>query len=106
KRYHPHGDASIYASLVRMAQNWIMRYKLVQAQGNFGSIRGRPARAHRYTEAKLTPLAAEMIEDLDRETVDFLDNYDGKYREPLVLPCKFPHLLVNGSGRRSLGLGH
>ena len=86
KRYHPHGDSSIYDTLVRMAQDWVMRSKLIHGQGNFGSVAGLPAAAHRYTEAKLTPVAAEMLADLDQETVDFIDNYDGKYQEPLVLP--------------------
>jgi DNA gyrase subunit A len=104
KRYHPHGDMSIYDSLVRMAQDWVLRYKLIHGQGNFGSIAGLPAAAHRYTEARLTPVAAEMLQDLDRETVDFIDNYDGKYREPLVLPSKFPNLLVNGSDGIAVGM--
>jgi DNA gyrase subunit A len=104
KRYHPHGDMSIYDSLVRMAQDWVLRYKLIHGQGNFGSIAGLPAAAHRYTEARLTPVAAEMLQDLDRETVDFIDNYDGKYREPLVLPGKFPNLLVNGCDGIAVGM--
>jgi DNA gyrase subunit A len=104
KRYHPHGDMSIYDSLVRMAQDWVLRYKLIHGQGNFGSIFGQPAAAHRYTEARLTPPAAEMLADLDRETVDFIDNYDGKYREPLVLPSRFPNLLVNGSDGIAVGM--
>ena len=104
KRYHPHGDASIYDSLVRMAQDWNLRYKLVHGQGNFGSIAGLPPAAHRYTEAKLTPLSGELLEDLDRDTVDFIDNYDGKFREPLVLPGKFPNLLVNGSDGIAVGM--
>lgn len=104
KRYHPHGDMSIYDSLVRMAQDWVLRYRLIHGQGNFGSIAGLPAAAHRYTEARLTPVAAEMLQDLDRETVDFIDNYDGKYREPLVLPSKFPNLLVNGSDGIAVGM--
>ncbi len=104
KRYHPHGDQSIYDSLVRMAQDWNLRYKLVHGQGNFGSIAGLPPAAHRYTEARLTPPAAELIEDLDRDTVDFIDNYDGKFREPLVLPGKFPNLLVNGSDGIAVGM--
>ncbi len=104
KRYHPHGDASIYDSLVRMAQDWNMRYRLVHGQGNFGSIAGLPPAAHRYTEARLTPVAAELLDDLERETVDFIDNYDGKYREPLVLPAKFPNLLVNGSDGIAVGI--
>jgi DNA gyrase subunit A len=104
KRYHPHGDASIYDSLVRMAQDWNLRYRLVHGQGNFGSIAGLPPAAHRYTEARLTPVAAELLDDLDHETVDFIDNYDGKYREPLVLPGKFPNLLVNGSDGIAVGI--
>jgi len=104
KRYHPHGDASIYDSLVRMAQDWVLRYRLVHGQGNFGSIAGLPPAAHRYTEARLTAVAAELLEDLDRETVDFIDNYDGKYQEPLVLPGKFPNLLVNGSDGIAVGM--
>ena len=104
KRYHPHGDMSIYDSLVRMAQDWVLRYKLIHGQGNFGSIAGLPAAAHRYTEARLTAVAGEMLHDLDRETVDFIDNYDGKYREPLVLPSKFPNLLVNGCDGIAVGM--
>ena len=104
KRYHPHGDSSIYATLVRMAQDWVMRYKLIHGQGNFGSIAGLPPAAHRYTEARLTSVAAEMLEDLNRDTVDFIDNYDGKYQEPLVLPGKFPNLLVNGSDGIAVGM--
>jgi DNA gyrase subunit A len=104
KRYHPHGDQSIYASLVRMAQDWVLRYRLVHGQGNFGSIAGLPAAAHRYTEARLTPIAAELLEDINRDTVDFIDNYDGKYREPLVLPSKVPNLLVNGSDGIAVGM--
>ncbi|MCZ2342094.1 MAG: DNA gyrase subunit A [Bacteroidales bacterium] len=104
KRYHPHGDQSIYDTLVRMAQDWVMRYKLIQGQGNFGSVHGLPPAAHRYTEAKLSPLAAEMLADLDHDTVDFIDNYDGKYQEPLVLPCKVPNLLINGSDGIAVGM--
>ncbi|QVL32746.1 DNA gyrase subunit A [Telmatocola sphagniphila] len=104
KRYHPHGDASIYDSLVRMTQNWALRYTLVHGQGNFGSIAGLPAAAHRYTEARLTNLAAEMLEDLNNDTVDFIDNYDGKYKEPLVLPSKVPNLLINGSDGIAVGM--
>jgi DNA gyrase subunit A len=104
KRYHPHGDASIYDSLVRMAQDWVLRYRLVHGQGNFGSIAGLPPAAHRYTEARLSAVAAELLNDIDHETVDFIDNYDGKYREPLVLPAKFPNLLVNGSDGIAVGI--
>jgi DNA gyrase subunit A len=104
KRYHPHGDLSIYATLVRMAQDWAMRHRLIHPQGNFGSIAGLPPAAHRYTEARLSPIAAEMLQDLERDTVDYIDNYDGKYREPLVLPSKFPNLLVNGSDGIAVGM--
>ncbi len=104
KRYHPHGDLSIYATLVRMAQDWVMRSKLIHGQGNFGSIAGLPPAAHRYTEARLSHVAAELLADLDLDTVDFIDNYDGKYREPLVLPSKFPNLLVNGSDGIAVGM--
>lgn len=104
KRYHPHGDMSIYPTLVRLAQDWVMRHRLVHGQGNFGSIAGLPQAQMRYTEARLSPVAAEMLADLERDTVDFIDNYDGKYREPLVLPSKFPNLLVNGSDGIAVGM--
>jgi DNA gyrase subunit A len=104
KRYHPHGDMSIYPTLVRMAQDWNMRSRLVQGQGNFGSIAGLPAAAMRYTEARLSNVSAEMLADLEADTVDFIDNYDGKYREPLVLPSKFPNLIVNGSDGIAVGM--
>lgn len=104
KRYHPHGDMSIYPTLVRMGQEWNMRHRLINPQGNFGSIAGLPPAAMRYTEARLSQVAAEMLDDLDKDTVDFIDNYDGKYREPLVLPSKFPNLLVNGSDGIAVGM--
>ena len=104
KRYHPHGDQSIYDTLVRMAQDWVLRYRLIHGQGNFGSVAGLPPAAHRYTEARLTPLAGEMLDDLESDTVDFIDNYDGKYREPLVLPSRLPNLLVNGSDGIAVGM--
>jgi DNA gyrase subunit A len=104
KRYHPHGDLSIYGTLVHMAQDWAMRHPLIHGQGNFGSIAGLPPAAHRYTEARLSAVGAEMLTDLDRDTVDFIDNYDGKYREPLVLPSRFPNLLVNGSDGIAVGM--
>ena len=104
KRYHPHGDQSIYPTLVRMAQDWNMRYTLVHPQGNFGSIAGLPPAAHRYTEARLTHIGSEMLSDLEADTVDFIESYDGKYREPLVLPSKFPNLLVNGSDGIAVGM--
>src|SRR4051794_31518281 len=104
KRYHPHGDGAIYPTLVRMAQKWNMRHLLIQGQGNFGSVAGLDPAAMRYTEARLSSVAADMLQDLERDTVDFIDNYDGKYREPLVLPCKFPNLLVNGSDGIAVGM--
>jgi DNA gyrase subunit A len=104
KRYHPHGDAAIYPTLVRMAQWWNLRHLLVTGQGNFGSIHGLPPAAMRYTECKLSPVGAEMLEDITLDTVDFQQNYDGKYEEPRVLPAKFPNLLVNGSGGIAVGM--
>jgi DNA gyrase subunit A len=104
KRYHPHGDQSIYMTLVHMAQDWAMRYRLIHPQGNFGSIAGLPPAAHRYTEARLSPIGAEMLADLEQETVDYADNYDGKYREPTVLPSRFPNLLVNGADGIAVGM--
>ena len=104
KRYHPHGDNSIYPTLARMAQWWNMRHLLITGQGNFGSIHGLPPAAMRYTEAKLSPIAAEMLEDIRLDTVDFQPNYDEKYQEPRVLPGKFPNLLVNGSGGIAVGM--
>lgn len=104
KRYHPHGDGAIYPTLTRLAQDWVMRHRLVHGQGNFGSIAGLPPAHMRYTEARLTPVSADMIADLEKDTVDYIDNYDGKYREPLVLPSKFPNLLVNGSDGIAVGM--
>lgn len=104
KRYHPHGDNSIYPTLARMAQWWNMRHLLISGQGNFGSIHGLPPAAMRYTEAKLSPVAGEMLEDITLDTVDFQPNYDEKYNEPRVLPGKFPNLLVNGSGGIAVGM--
>src|SRR5437763_824456 len=104
KRYHPHGDLSIYGTLVHMAQDWAMRHRLIHGQGNFGSIAGLPPAAHRYTEARLSRVGAELLSDLQYDTVDFVDNYDGKYREPLVLPSRFPNLLVNGSDGIAVGM--
>ncbi|RTZ47392.1 DNA gyrase subunit A [Mycobacteroides abscessus] len=102
--YHPHGDASIYDALVRMAQPWSLRYPLVDGQGNFGSPGNDPAAAMRYTEARLTPLAMEMLREIDEETVDFIPNYDGRVMEPTVLPSRFPNLLANGSGGIAVGM--
>jgi len=103
-KYHPHGDASIYDALVRMAQDWSLRVPLIDGQGNFGSIDGDPPAAMRYTEARLTKVAHELIEDIDKETVDFQENYDGSDSEPKVLPARFPNLLVNGSGGIAVGM--
>ncbi len=102
--YHPHGDASIYDALVRMAQDWSMRVPLIDGQGNFGSIDGDPPAAMRYTESRLTKVAHELLEDIDKETVDFQENYDATTEEPKVLPARFPNLLVNGSGGIAVGM--
>lgn len=102
--YHPHGDSSIYDTLVRMAQPWSLRYPLVDGQGNFGSPGNDPAAAMRYTEARLTPLAMEMLREIDEETVEFIPNYDGRVQEPTVLPSRFPNLLANGSGGIAVGM--
>ncbi|ADB48442.1 DNA gyrase subunit A [Conexibacter woesei] len=103
-KYHPHGDASIYDTLVRMAQDFSMRHLLVDGQGNFGSVDDDPAAAMRYTEARLARIATEMLRDIDADTVDFGPNYDGKNQEPLVLPARFPNLLVNGSSGIAVGM--
>ncbi|MDI6026286.1 DNA gyrase subunit A [Corticibacterium sp. UT-5YL-CI-8] len=103
-KYHPHGDASIYDALVRMAQDWSMSVPLIDGQGNFGSIDGDPPAAMRYTEARLTKVAHELIEDIDKDTVDFQENYDGSDSEPKVIPARFPNLLVNGSGGIAVGM--
>lgn len=103
-KYHPHGDAAIYDTLVRMAQDFSMRYMLVDGQGNFGSIDGDPPAAMRYTEVRLDRIASEMLQDLDKETVDFVPNYDGGEHEPLVLPAKIPNLLLNGSSGIAVGM--
>src|ERR1700704_4681314 len=102
--HHPHGDQSIYDTLVRLAQPFSLRYPLVDGQGNFGSIDDDPAAAMRYTEARLTRLASEMLRDLDMDTVDFIPNYDGNKQEPVVLPSRFPNLLVNGSSGIAVGM--
>jgi DNA gyrase subunit A len=102
--YHPHGEASVYPTLVRMAQEWNLRHVLIDKQGNFGSIAGLPPAAMRYTEARLSPVAAEMLTDLDHETVDMIPNYDGRHLEPTVLPSRFPNLLVNGSDGIAVGM--
>jgi DNA gyrase subunit A len=96
-KYHPHGDAAVYDTIVRMAQDFSLRYPLVDGQGNFGSVDGDAPAAMRYTEIRMTRLAAELLQDLDKETVDFVPNYDGSMQEPLVLPARAPNLLINGS---------
>jgi len=103
-KYHPHGDTAVYDSLVRMAQDFSLRYPLVNGQGNFGSVDGDAAAAYRYTEAKLTRIATEMLADIDKDTVDFVPNYDESRQEPTVLPTRFPNLLVNGSGGIAVGM--
>ncbi|WP_461022082.1 DNA gyrase subunit A [Thalassiella azotivora] len=103
-QYHPHGDTAIYDALVRLVQDWSMRYPLVAGQGNFGSPGNDPAAAPRYTECKMAPLAMEMVRDIDKDTVDFQDNYDGRTQEPSVLPSRFPNLLVNGSAGIAVGM--
>ena len=103
-KYHPHGDASIYDALVRMAQNFSLRYMMVNGNGNFGSVDGDSAAAMRYTEAKMTKIAVEMLDDIEKNTVDFMPNYDEKLQEPTVLPAKIPNLLVNGSSGIAVGM--
>ncbi|MCL1882859.1 MAG: DNA gyrase subunit A [Defluviitaleaceae bacterium] len=103
-KYHPHGDSSIYDAMVRMAQEFSMRYVLVDGHGNFGSMDGDAAAAHRYTEARLSRLSMEMLTDIDKETVDFVPNYDEQFNEPSVLPARFPNLLVNGSSGIAVGM--
>ncbi|GHS85745.1 DNA gyrase subunit A [Actinomycetota bacterium] len=103
-KYHPHGDTSIYDALVRLVQDWSLRYPLVSGQGNFGSPGDDPAAAPRYTECKMAPLAMEMVRDIDEDTVDFQDNYDGRTQEPSILPSRFPNLLVNGSAGIAVGM--
>jgi DNA gyrase subunit A len=104
KNYHPHGDISVYDTLVRLAQPWVMRYPLVDGQGNFGSPEGDPAAAYRYTEARMAPIAAEMVADIDKQTVDFVDNYSATKQEPAVLPSALPNLLVNGAAGIAVGM--
>ena len=103
-KYHPHGDTAVYDSMVRMAQDFSMRYELVRGQGNFGSIDGDSPAAMRYTEAKMEKITDEMLADIDKETVDFRDNYDGRYKEPKVLPAKLPQLLLNGTTGIAVGM--
>ena len=103
-QYHPHGDSAIYDTLVRLAQPWSLRYPLVDGQGNFGSPGNDPAAAMRYTECRMAPLAMEMVRDIDKDTVDFSPNYDGRTREPDILPSRFPNLLVNGATGIAVGM--
>lgn len=103
-KMHPHGDSAVYDALVRLAQPWNMRYPLVEGQGNFGSVDGDPPAAMRYTEARLTPIAEEMLADIEKNTVDFRDNFDGQYREPVVLPARIPNLLLNGAAGIAVGM--
>jgi len=103
-RFHPHGDMSIYDTLVRLAQNFSMRYTLVDGQGNFGSIDGDSPAAMRYTEVRLKKLSEEMLEDIDKETVKFIPNFDNSLQEPTVLPSRIPNLLINGSSGIAVGM--
>lgn len=103
-KYHPHGDAAVYESLVRMAQDFSMRHPLVDGHGNFGSVDGDPPAAMRYTEARMSKIAIEMLRDIEKETVDFMPNFDESAKEPKVLPSRFPNLLVNGSQGIAVGM--
>ena len=103
-KYHPHGDSAVYDTIVRMAQDFSLRYLLVDGQGNFGSVDGDNAAAMRYTEIRLSRIAHELLADIDRETVDFGPNYDGSEREPLILPARIPNLLINGSSGIAVGM--
>ncbi|MEZ2004966.1 DNA gyrase subunit A, partial [Staphylococcus aureus] len=103
-KYHPHGDASIYEAMVRMAQDFSYRYPLVDGQGNFGSMDGDGAAAMRYTEARMTKITLELLRDINKDTIDFIDNYDGNEREPSVLPARFPNLLANGASGIAVGM--
>src|SRR5207248_1704327 len=104
KKYHPHGDSAVYDALVRLAQPWSMRYPLVDGQGNFGSVDGDPPAAYRYTEARMTKIAGEMMADIDKDTVDFTPNFDESTTEPTVLPTRIPNLLINGSNGIAVGM--
>lgn len=103
-KYHPHGDSAIYESMVRMAQDFSYRYELVDGHGNFGSIDGDQAAAMRYTEARMSKIAIEMVRDINKDTVDFIPNYDGEESEPEILPSRFPNLLVNGATGIAVGM--
>ena len=102
--YHPHGDASAYDAMVRLAQDFSMRYMLVDGHGNFGSVDGDPPAAYRYTESRMSKISTEMLQDIDKKTVDFMPNFDDRLEEPTVLPSRFPNLLVNGSGGIAVGM--
>src|SRR6478609_8112212 len=103
-KYHPHGDSSVYDALVRMVQDFSLRYPLVDGQGNFGSVDGDSAAAYRYTEARLTPIAMELLADIDKNTVDFVPNFDDRLMEPSVMPAGIPNLMVNGSSGIAVGM--
>ena len=103
-KYHPHGDSSVYDAIVRMAQDFSMRYMLADGHGNFGSVDGDPAAAMRYTEVRMSKISELMLQDIDKETVDFVPNYDESLKEPSVLPSKFPQLLVNGTSGIAVGM--
>src|SRR5210317_1650705 len=103
-KYHPHGDSAVYDTIVRMAQPFAMRYMLVDGQGNFGSVDGDAAAAMRYTEVRMTRIAHELLADIEKETVDWVENYDGSEREPSVMPTRVPNLLVNGSSGIAVGM--
>ena len=103
-KYHPHGDASVYDALVRLAQDFSLRYPLVDGHGNFGSVDGDPAAAYRYTEAKMSKISVEMLTDIEKDTVDFVSNYDDRLKEPSVLPSRYPNLLVNGCTGIAVGM--
>src|SRR5690348_5910037 len=103
-KYHPHGDVPVYDAMVRLAQDFSMRYPLVDGQGNFGSLDGDPPAAMRYTEARMAAIAEEMLADIDQNTVDFQDNYDGRHREPTIMPSRLPNLLLNGSSGIAVGM--
>src|SRR5579864_1569737 len=104
KKYHPHGDSAVYDAMVRLAQPWSLRYPLIDGQGNFGSVDGDPPAAYRYTECRLTKMAERMLADIEKETVDFVDNFDGSQQEPEVLPAQLPNLLINGADGIAVGM--
>ncbi|HPV06685.1 MAG TPA: DNA gyrase subunit A, partial [Aggregatilineales bacterium] len=103
-KYHPHGDSAVYDAMARMAQDFSMRYPLVDGQGNFGSVDGDSPAAMRYTEARMAPIAEELLQDIDKDTVDFVDNFDGTLQEPEVLPASLPNLLLNGISGIAVGM--